>query len=131
MYEKYNFTPLQQVAIILLAGSFWLNGVFLIRLLTAYSLWGGAKSAIIFAVSVPIIVLSIKGVRSLLRVTQEQFSPAILLIVGIVAVLHGGALTWTKNIYGSDSTSLMFASAWLVWFCGVVLFSIVVMEKKK
>ena len=129
-FDKYGLTTNKQLTVLLLAGSFWLNGVFLIRLITEYSFWGGFKSTIIFALSIPIIIFCISGISKLLRLTDQQFSPVIIVIVAIVALLHGVALTGYPSIYGSDTNALMLAAAWLIWFCGICLISLVIMNKK-
>ena len=131
-YTPYRFglKTWQLLAIVGLAVSFWFNGVLLIRVITSHALWGGIGSATIFALSVPIAVLSIAGVRKFLRLTPEQLSPSIILIVALVAMLHGVALTWTPTIYSATEAALLFAAAWLVWFSGAVLLSLFIMRQK-
>jgi hypothetical protein len=123
-----NFKSWQLVALIGLAVGFWFNGVILIRLITSHALWGGAGSATIFALSLPIATLSIVGVGKLLKLTREQLAPGIILIVAVVTLLHGIALTWIPSIYGTEGESLLFASSWLIWFCGAVLLSLFFMR---
>jgi hypothetical protein len=128
--KRLGFETWQLLAITGLAISFWFNGVLLIRLITSYALWGGFGSATIFALSIPIALLSIAGVRRLLKLTSEQLSPSIILIVVLVTMLHGIALTWTPTIYGASGRELLFASAWLVWFSGAVLLPLLIMQQR-
>ena len=128
--RKLGLRAWQHLAIIALAVSFWLNGVLLIRFMSSQSLWGGLGSAIIFVLSIPIAAVSISGVRKLLRLSNDQLSPAIILIVALVAMLHGIGLTFMPAIYGETGTSLLFASAWLIWFCGAVLLPLFTKEMR-
>ena len=109
------------LALTLLAVSFWINGVFMVRVFTAHGWWDGYPLLLLYVLSVPVAALCISGVRKLLSLTQVQLLPAIVFITGSVAMLHALALMLLPSIYASDARPLLLASAWLLWFCGAVL----------
>ncbi len=116
-----TFSKAKICALVLLSVSFWLNGVFLVRFFSSHGWWGGYYGPILFLLSVPVAALCIGGVRRLLSLTHEEVLLAVVLITALVAFLHGAALLFTPMIYNSDPQSLLYASAWLIWFCGAVL----------
>lgn len=111
-----------------LAASFWFSGLFLVRFISSNDLWGGWSGAIIFLLSIPMAAISIRGVQALLKLSSEQVTPAVISITSIVAMLHGVTLTYYPSLYIAQGPQLIFAGAWLVWFVGSVLFSVLLMK---
>ena len=130
MITFLGFNKTQQLVILPLAISFWMSGVFLVRLLSSYGLWGGWSGAVIFALSIPAAAISIRGVQMLLRLTPSEVLPTVALITALVAMLHGVAITYVASLYRAQGPELILASAWLVWFVGAVLISLLLMKRQ-
>ena len=110
--------------------SFWLSGVFLVRLISSYGLWGGWSGALIFALSIPVAAVSIRGVQMLLHLPPSELLPTVALITALVGMLHGVAITYAASLYRAQGHDLTLASAWLVWFVGAVLISLLLMKRR-
>ena len=122
-----QFTPQRLLTITFLSFGFWSSGVFLIRFMSSYHFWSGWPLAILFVISPPVAALCIVGVRQMLRLTSTELLPTIILLTGLVALLHGLALTIIPALYGS-TTPLFTGASWLVWFCGSVMIPAVLID---
>jgi divalent metal cation (Fe/Co/Zn/Cd) transporter len=129
-FNKFGFLNWQLPGILLLSIAFWLNGIRIVGIMNYYSYWGGIGSIIIFIVSFPVAYLAIKAVSKILKLTEKQVYPAIILIVAIVGLLHGIALTYKPEMYKATGDSLLFATAWIIWFCGATILSLFFIQQK-
>lgn len=129
-FNKFGFVSWQLPAIILLSIAFWLNGIRIVKIINYYSYWGGVGSIIIFILSFPVAFFAIKAVTKILKLTEKQVYPAIILIVSLVGLLHGITLTYKPSMYRATGDSLMFATAWIIWFCGATILSLFYIQQK-
>ena len=129
-FNRFGFVSWQLPVLLLLSILFWFNGIRIVRLFNYYSSWGGMGSVIIFLSSFPVALFAIKGVTKILKITDKQVYPAITLIVAMVGLLHGITLTYRPSMYQATGESLMFATAWIVWFCGATLLTLFFVQQK-
>lgn len=129
-WNKFGLVSWQLPVLLLLSLAFWFNGIRIVRLFNYYSVWGGMGSIIIFASSFPVTFFAIKGVTKVLKLTEKQVYPAISLIVAIVGLLHGVTLTYKPWMYQATGETLMFATAWIIWFCGATILTLFFIQQK-
>ncbi|MCG3769224.1 MAG: hypothetical protein JW384_00345 [Nitrosomonadaceae bacterium] len=105
--------------------SFWSSGVFLIRALTTYGAW---DESIHFAglciVSVPVAFLCVAGVRRMLVSFGTGAEHMLYAISGVVLLAHGCAIGFYPSLYGFVQDADLRVLAWLLWFGGVVVLSV-------
>lgn len=129
-FNKFGFVTWQLPGIFLLTMAFWLNGIRIVKIMNYYSYWGGVGSIIIYVLSFPVAFLAIKGVSKILKLTEKQVYPAIILIVSLVGLLHGIALAYKPEMYRATGESLVFAEAWIIWFCGATILTLFYIQQK-
>jgi hypothetical protein len=129
-FNKFGFVSWQLPVLLLLSLVFWYNGIRIVRLFNYFSYWGGMGSLIIFIFSFPVTFLAIKGVTKVLKLTEKQVYPAINLIVAVVGLLHGLTLTYKPEMYQATGETLMFATAWIIWFCGATIITLFFIQQK-
>ncbi len=107
--------------------SFWSSGVFLVRALAAYDLWSSPLYVgIIFVTSLPLAYITIPGTKQLLQATHRTM----LSILAAVMALHSLALTLSPQIYALHESAQLPATAWLLWFSGAALLSILYSDRQ-
>ena len=124
-------TTKQVIIATLFSIGFWCNGVLLVRVISSHDWWKGIPGAGIFVVSIPIAIITIMAVRRMLALTAIQLLPTIVLITAIVTLMHGLVLSLLPSLYSSSDSMLTSASAWLLWFAGVVLVASICMKGSK
>ena len=109
----------RQVAILCGTGAvFWLADAFWIRSLPALAvgpLWGDVA----FLLSVPVAWLCVRLARALAGLGSERIIAGVALMVLVAALLHGAALRWYPDLYGSDHAGRL-GGAWLLWIYGLI-----------
>lgn len=129
-FNKFGFVNWQLPVLLLLSILFWVNGIRIVKIMNYYSYWGGVGSIIIFALSFPVALFAIKGVTKILKLAEKQVYPAIILIVALVGLLHGITLTYRPEMYRATGESLMFATAWIIWFSGATILTLFYIQQK-
>lgn len=111
------------VLILVSALSFWSSGVMLIRFLGSVGVWshGGVGLGLVYALSVPLIFISISGVHNLFTRLTRGHTTAVFQITGLVLMMHALVTTLVPTLYRFTSTSGLYATAWLLWFGGVTI----------
>ena len=66
----------------------------------------------------------------LLHLPPSELLPTGASITALVAMLHGVAITYAASLYTAQGHDLTLASAWLVWFVGAVLISLLLMKRR-
>lgn len=110
--------------------SFWSSGVALIRVLSAYQAWQSSGwLTILFLATVPLVWMSVVGMRRVYLRWYTDTTPPLSLLVALVLLCHGLALSVYPALYGAGS-DVALASAWLLWFGGVALVIIGFTERR-
>lgn len=112
------------ILVVILALSFWSSGIVLIRFLHSLGVWTGSGSALplVYAISVPIIYVSIRGVQNFFTRIFKTSTAAVYHITGLVLMLHACVISISPALYLLTPNPELFATAWLLWFGGIVLF---------
>ena len=111
-----------QSSVVLLSLSFWSSGVFLIRILNGYQIWNsGVWLTLLFALSLPLVYLSILSVQKIFRAIRREATPPTHYIIALVLILHAVALSLYPALYTLVSSPALSAAAWLLWFGGIAM----------
>jgi hypothetical protein len=110
------------VYITLLSLSFWSSGLFLIRVLTAYSVWdSGIRFTALFALSLPLIYISSVSVKRIFARMGSETAAPLNFIIALVIILHALVLSIYPALYGFAPSPALAAAAWLLWFGGAAM----------
>lgn len=100
--------------------SFWSSGVVLIRMLHSYELWSSpALLGTMFVLSVPMVSMSIYGVRSMFSTSGDN--ALVYDTLQGVLLMHGVALGFFAKMYSFMPSGEISAAAWLLWFGGIAV----------
>jgi hypothetical protein len=81
----------------------------------------GVALLLVYAISVPVIYLSIRGVHNFFVRMFKINTTAVYQVTGLVLTLHALIISLFPTLYLFTPSSALFATAWLLWFGGVVL----------
>lgn len=113
---------LKHAAVVLsFALSFWSSGVFFIRILGTYDIWGSsAYLSALYAFSIPLVYISIRAVKGLFA-SQAQAISVVVDTLASVLLVHALLLSTIPTIYALEPSSSLRAAAWLLWFGGLAV----------
>ena len=99
----------------------WALAALFIRYANREGLFHGAAEIVLFALCFPVAWITARYVRWSGRLSPEQIVPAMAISLIAALFLDGFALTLAPWIYGASESTLLPASAWLLFGVGAFL----------
>lgn len=116
-----KLSPLQWLGLVLLIFNFWYSGVLLVSTISYYYEWSVLTLGILTVINYPVAVISIRGVKWILRLKPTQSHKVITIITLAVTIIHIIALNIVPDWYRVAGTGLMIATSWLFIFSMIVI----------
>ena len=111
----------QLVSLVVLGVVLWFAAALAVRAGESVGFFSSVASVFAFAVAIPVCWLSVAMVRKVTRLKAGQALPGIAFGTMIATFCDGIALTWARNLYGSDPLHTTFGAAWILWGVGLFL----------
>ncbi|GAB4192102.1 MAG: hypothetical protein OHK0022_06130 [Roseiflexaceae bacterium] len=119
--RPYVLTTNQLAIAIVLGIAFWFVAALAVRFGSGLGFFGPTASVLAFAAGIPICWLSVRFSKKAAGLAEGQTLPGIA--VGLIAATFcdGIALTWGRDLYGTDPALITFGAAWILWGVGLFL----------
>ncbi len=119
--QRSALAPQQLAVLIILGVTFWFVAAMAVRFGSQAGFFGPTASIIAFALGIPICWLSVLLIKKAARLEAGQTVPGIAIGVVAATFCDGIALTWGRELYGSDPAEITLGAAWILWGVGLFL----------
>jgi hypothetical protein len=122
MDKRFGTLAPWQIALLVVLGiAFWFAAVLAVRFGSTAGIFGPTASVITFVLAIPICWVSVLFIKKIAKLEAGQTVSGVG--IGIVAATFcdGIALTWGRDLYGSDPNMITFGAAWILWGVGLFL----------
>lgn len=119
--QPYVLTANQLVLMVVLGIIFWFVAALAVRFGSGLGWFGPIASIVAFAVGIPICWLSVRFCKQVGGLAAGQNLPGVGIGLMAATFCDGIALTWARDLYGSDAALITLGAAWILWGVGLFL----------
>ncbi|MBC8161829.1 MAG: hypothetical protein H7Z42_11475 [Roseiflexaceae bacterium] len=120
--KRPDALALGQLAMLVVLGViFWFVAAMAVLFGSSAGVFGPTASVLTFVLVVPICWLSVLFVKKVARLEAGQTVPGIAVGVVAATLCDGIALTWGRQLYGTDPAQITLGAAWILWGVGLFL----------